>query len=912
MRRRIRNLLPLLGILATPLLAAPVTPEAVMGFKSLKDPVLAGNGAVVAFTAAPDRGDPQGRVRRSDGQLFTLERAQKPIVNANGRFVLFEQPVPLLEQENAGAKERKGLKAGRVLIQTQTGKQERFERVKAAAFSHDGRLLVIHFEPEQSEAAEPADEAKSEEDAAPSIDEADLGSALLVRDLTDGSEQRFADVRHFALPKKGSALAFSTSAKEGKGNALYRLDPALKPVLVHQQDGYGTGALVWDRSGAVLGFSWGSLQAKARQREHLVGLFARDALRWQELNHADFMVSAYSDLAFSRDGQRLFIGRQARLPAVPEKPQFGQAEDLTNRDLLLARADLVLWHGDDEQIKTREMHQYDKERKRTYPGVWHLGDDTYVQLTDSEVPTLVMGDNPNHLLASSDKPYRKMISWAGFYKDWYLVDLKTGQRRALAVQLGSADTPTLAPGGSQVLWHVRDGLYHHDVQRNRTRKLADGFSNEDHDYPSPAPGYGFGPWLSGDAGALVYDKYDIWRFDSASGKLNRLTEGREADTLYRVQTTDPDALSVAASAELLVHGVNEQSKAEGLYRLALADGSLSPWQQGDYRVKFLAKAAEADTLMLSFERYDRFPDLYLSANASSEPEQLSRLGDQLDRLDWGQAQLVRWETEDGQPLKGVLITPPGYDGQRPLPTMIYFYRFMSDRLHAFPQMAINHRPNFPWYASEGYAIFLPDVVFEVGRPGPASLKALLSGADKIVEMGVADPKAIGLQGHSWAGYQSAYIVTQTDRFASVVTGAPVSNMTSAYTGIRLGSGLGRQFQYESGQSRIGPSLYEAPDLYIENSPVFYADKVKTPMVIMFGDVDDAVPWQQGIELYLAMRRLAKPVVMLQYQNEPHHPKQYPNKLDYTLKMKAFFDFTLKGAPAPDWWVNGLPYRKPDQ
>ncbi len=913
MRRRLLTLVPLLGLAWGSALAAPVTPQSVMEFKSLKDPVVADNGAAVAFTAQPDRGNPEGRIRLANGELITVERAKEPVLSADGRFALFVQPVALLEWANASKKERKELKAGRVLVNLESGEQTVFERVKEAAFSDDGRLLVILFEPEEKAKPE-KDNGDDEKGAAeqPGIDDKELGSPLWVRDLTRGETAQFEAVRDFALSEKGSALAFSTSAEAGKGNGVYRLDALLQAQPVFTQDGQSTGALVWDRHGKQLAFTWGDLSEKPRHREHRVGLLSEGELRWQELNHADFMVSGHSDLTFSRDGERLFIGRQARVAKVAEKPKFESEADLTDTDRLLARADLVLWHGDDEQIKTREMDQYDKERKRTFQGVWQLKSDRFVQLTDAEVPDLQLADNARYLLASSDKPYRKMISWAGFYRDWYLVDLNSGDRRALAVQVGSGDTPTLGPDDRHVLWHVRDALHHHDIKANRTRKLASGFANEDHDYPSPAPGYGFGPWLAHDAGVLVYDKFDIWRFDTAKGTLNRLTKGRESDTLYRVEVTDKDALFVPADAELLVHSVNEQSKAEGLHRLTLANGTLSVWQQGDYRITLVAKAEAADTLVISYERYDRYPDLYLSNGPHGTPSQLTQLGRQLDGLDWGQAQLVRWQTEDGVDLKGVLITPPGYDGKTPLPTMIYFYRIMSDRLHAFPQMAINHRPNFPWYASDGYAIFLPDVVFEVGRPGQASLKALLSGARKLVDMGVADPRAIGLQGHSWAGYQSAYIATQTDFFASVVTGAPVANMTSAYTGIRLGSGLGRQFQYETGQSRIGQTLYEAPELYIENSPIFYADNIKTPMVIMFGDEDDAVPWEQGIELYLAMRRLAKPVVMLQYEDEPHHPKQYANKLDYSIKMKAFFDHTLKGAPAPQWWVSGQPYLKPDK
>ena len=281
---------------------------------------------------------------------------------------------------------------------------------------------------------------------------------------------------------------------------------------------------------------------------------------------------------------------------------------------------------------------------------------------------------------------------------------------------------------------------------------------------------------------------------------------------------------------------------------------------------------------------------------------------QVEDFAWGTAELVEWRSDDGIPLQGVLIKPGNYQPGKRYPVLVYFYRFMSQRLYDFNQVVINHRPCFPYYASNGYAIFLPDIRFEVGRPGLSSVKCLVPGVQKLIDMGIADPDAIALHGHSWSGYQTAFVVTQTNIFKCAIAGAPVSNMTSAYGGIRWGTGLARQFQYEQSQSRIGGSLWEYPERYLANSPLFFADRIETPILIMHGDKDDAVPWYQSIEFYLAMRRLGKYCVFLEYRDEPHHPKKYANKLDYTIRMKQFLDHYLKEAPAPDWMTKGVPYR----
>lgn len=293
----------------------------------------------------------------------------------------------------------------------------------------------------------------------------------------------------------------------------------------------------------------------------------------------------------------------------------------------------------------------------------------------------------------------------------------------------------------------------------------------------------------------------------------------------------------------------------------------------------------------------------------SDIRQLTSLHASLhETYNWGTAELIEWQSLDGDTIQGAVIKPDNYEEGKQYPVMVYYYRFFSQRAYEFNNITNDDRPVLPQYVSDGYVVFLPDIRFEVGTPGFASTKSLVPGVQKLVDMGIADPNKLGLHGHSWSGYQTAFMITQTDIFDAAIAGAPVSNMTSAYSGIRLGSGLARQFQYEQTQSRIGGSLWEYPERYIENSPVFFADRINTPLLIMFGDEDTAVPWEQGIELYLAMRRLGKDAVFLQYHDEPHHLQKYANRLDYAIKMKQYFDHYLRGTPAPEWITKGVPYR----
>jgi dipeptidyl aminopeptidase/acylaminoacyl peptidase len=239
--------------------------------------------------------------------------------------------------------------------------------------------------------------------------------------------------------------------------------------------------------------------------------------------------------------------------------------------------------------------------------------------------------------------------------------------------------------------------------------------------------------------------------------------------------------------------------------------------------------------------------------------------------------------------------------------LITYYEQMSQNLFAYDPPAGRNRINPTVYTSNGYVVFTPDIAYTTGYPGQSALKSVVPGAEAIVAKGFVDPKRMGIGGQSWGGYQSAYIVTQTPMFAAAFLGAPVANMTSAYGGIRWESGIPRMQQYEHGQSRIGATLWDAPLKYIENSPLFYVPRVTTPVLVMSNDADGAVPWYQGIELFLGLKHFGKEAYLVEYNGEGHNPRKRANQLDIDKRMQQFFANKLKGEPAPDWMTKGIPF-----
>jgi dipeptidyl aminopeptidase/acylaminoacyl peptidase len=714
---------------------------------------------------------------------------------------------------------------------------------------------------------------------------------LYVRDLTTGDfaattleQQPFGHYSNFAWSPDEARLASTAALEDEDGEP-------------------GEASLrIWDGDGA-----WSAVDSTATPEG------------WQ--------IPTRNRLTWSEDGERLFFGYRPDDDSDDEGASEGDEEGFDPYDVekILEERGVDIWHWNDPLIVPNQKESWEDEQRRTSLAVFHLGERRAVQLGGHELEVNGVPDNPSVAIASDPTPYMKERTWAGDFSDRYVVDLEDGSSRLVAERMesgsstvrgwtGSRETQqSLSPAGRYLVYFNDEDWHLYDTESGATRNLTRGlpvpFADEDHDYPNARPGYGMGGWVDGERAVLIQDKYDVWQFPTGSGQPINLTrgEGRATGKIYRVLQVDEEQKSFPRNSTIYLTSFDEDRKNFGFYRTRAHRAGLEQLLEEDKMFTFLAKAEDADVLLFTREDYDEFPDLWVSRDGFEGARKLTDVNPQIGEFAWGRSMLIEYESLDGVKLHGAVILPGNYREGVRYPVLTYFYRFFSQRLHEFNEPVINHRPSFPMYASNGYIVFLPDVRFEVGRPGYSALKSVVPGVQELVDMGLADPDRLGLHGHSWSGYTTAFIVTQTDIFAAAVAGAPVSNMTSAYGGIRWGSGRARQFQYEAGQSRLSGSLWEARQDYIENSPLFYADRVDTPLLIMHGDEDEAVPWYQSIEYYLALRRNAKNAIFLQYRGEPHHPRRYANKLDYSIRMMEFFDHYLKGAPAPPWITQGVPY-----
>ncbi len=383
--------------------------------------------------------------------------------------------------------------------------------------------------------------------------------------------------------------------------------------------------------------------------------------------------------------------------------------------------------------------------------------------------------------------------------------------------------------------------------------------------------------------------------------------GRKSETVFRYRSLDPEERAIPTDKPLLLSANDDKTESSGFYRVAYA-ASAAPEKvvMLDKSFGAIVKAKNADRVVFTQARFDEFPDLWVSDLTFRDIKKVSNANPQQAEYNWGKAELMQYINADGKTLRAILIKPENFDPSKKYPMMVYIYEELSEGLHSYRAPNPGTSINITRYVSNGYLVLMPDIVYDTGYPGESAEKCVIPAVNTVVAQGFVDPKRIGIQGHSWGGYQITHLITQTNLFAAVQAGASVSNMISAYGGIRWGTGMSRAFQYEKTQSRIGAPPWDAPLQFIENSPIFWVEKVQTPFLMIHNDEDDAVPWYQGIEFFSAMRRLGKEAYLFNYNGEAHGLRQRDNQKHWTVHQDEFFDHFLLGKPKPEWMEKGVP------
>lgn len=739
-----------------------------------------------------------------------------------------------------------------------------------------------------------------------------LGNTLLIYDGATTDTTVYKSVTEYVFSRNGATLAFiqayedsvkqyevfTFDTQNGEAKSVFKAEGLAQKLSV-SEDGKQIAML----------FSADTTDAKCYtlyySEEGEVATVLVDSLT--EGMPSDWTVSKNKSLTFSEDGTRLFMGT-TKIPREEPKDTI-PADEVPHLDV---------WSWTDLRLQSQQKLEAKKDAAKTYLAVYDFDKKQFTQLADENHDKAGMAAKGagEYTLLLDGSPYLRMSNWTGRWS--YDIDIKhiaSGEKTPVAKDVMSAN---FSPEGNYVYWFndVDTSYYSYSIKQKKTIRLNATIPypiyDELNDRPMIPHGYGIAGWSQDDEAVYIYDRYDIWRVDPKGKKESVCVTngfGRENGVKLRYITLDRDLTYLPE--EILLHG-SDISNNDSYYLMANMTEVASPntLYKGACALGSVIKAQNNDQVLWSRQTVSEYPNIRLSGLDFKNEQVVSDMNTQQEDYNWTTVEPVSWTSFRGEELKGLLYKPENFDPNKKYPVMFYFYERNFDTQHRYftpsPSRSIINRT---FYASNEYIVFVPDITYINGYPGQSSYDAIVSAAHSLTErFDWIDADKLAMSGQSWGGYQTAYLITQTDIFAAAMAGAPVSNMTSAYGGIRWSSGHNRMFQYEKTQSRIGGTLWEKPMQYVENSPLFYAPKVNTPLLMMHNDKDGAVPWYQGIEYYMALRRLEKPVWMLTYNNEPHNLKaeSLANRIDLSKRMKQYFDHYLKGTPAPAWMTEGVP------
>ena len=733
-------------------------------------------------------------------------------------------------------------------------------------------------------------------------------STLYVRSLDGSKTFQFPTVTDFQFAKK-SGMLYYTSAAEGEAG-IFTLNPEKgSPALIKEGKGVFKQT-TFDEKGERLAFLYcadkdSSYKSLSLWLSEHNAPAKEIATRGNKAFPAEWVINENGMLQFSKSASRLFFGTS---PEPRQKDTTQLAEN---------RPNVQVWSWDEPVQYTVQNYNKEKDLKKSYQAVYNLGNGSIFQLANEELPNIQLGNEGDAPLAllSTSRPYSLSSMWeARTRSDYYTVSLDNGERK----QIAQADYGRfrLSPQGKYAYWYGETDScwYTIALAEGKRYRLTTPESfpawDEENDVPDYPYAHGAAGWTANDQNLLIYDRYDIWKFDptAATPPINLTVNGRKEKLSYRLEQLDKEARFIDLGKLQLLKGFNEATKGYGFYNARLsAPAAPKTLLAGNYMLRSINKAKNTDDVIYTMETFQQYPDIHYSTLAFKKSVQLTHGDKQQEGFIWGTAELVSWISLDGRPLEGVVYKPANFDPNKKYPMMVNFYERNSETLYNY-RMPEPHRSTIDYhlYNSNEYVIFNPDIRYVDGYPGESCYNCLMPGITMMIAKGYIDEKGIGAQGHSWGGYQVAYLATRTNLFSAIESGAPVVNMFSAYGGIRWGSGMARSFQYEHTQSRLGATPWSSPLRYLENSPLFTMDKVQTPILIMHNDADGHVPWYQGIEYFVAMKRLGKPCWLLNYTGEPHWPMHMANRIDFQRRMFQFFNHYLKNDKMPKWMSEGVP------
>jgi dipeptidyl aminopeptidase/acylaminoacyl peptidase len=896
---------------------SPVTPKDYGKWESLGAATLSPNGQWLAY--AVNRVNEENELRLAGGtrdSTIAVLYGSGPIFTADSKWLAYAIGVSPAERDRL-TRDKKPIKNSVGFRNLLGGKSEVLAEVQSFRFSADGRFLAMRRYPAEGKRM----------------------AELIVKDLAQDTRITFGNVSDFAWADSRALLALTVETEGGVGNATQLWDGTTGTLRVLDASPSLYRALAWRSKGEDLAVVRTRTDSEFRDTTHVVLAWQRVGTPTQLRKELDpitagiakeMRIAEHRRPEWAKDGSIVFVGIRPRdrvrsmVAATagdgngsPNADSTGSVPNVAmgarRSDSSKAAADSVklsdvqVWHVNDVRMMAMQKQQEQQDLQRTLLTAWHLGDGKVVQLGSYLLETTRVLEGAKHATETDRNAYAWGTKFGRPYIDVWLIDVKSGERKKVLEKVrhyggGSAT-------GKRLFWYDGKDYWSYDiatnVRSNLSRSVQANFANADWDTPGDmVPPAGYAGWTKGDGALLVYDEHDVWSLAPDGSGGRRLTDGAAERVAYRYARTDDDADGIDASKSLYFSLYAKRLKKYGFARLS-PGRPVERLALEDARLGRLTKADSALTYAFTRERFDDSPDWFVGAGDLRGAKQISKTNAFQGDYAWGRAELVDFKSSTGRALQAALFYPANFDATRKYPMIVYPYELRAQSVHDYVAPSDRSYYNINVWTANGYFVLLPDIVFRARDPGIATLEALEPAVRAITARGIVDSAKVGLVGHSWGGYEAAFVPTRTHIFAASVAGAAITNFLSFPGAIHWSPGIAEFDHWETGQGRMEVPPWEDPEAYLRNSPIAKVHELRTPMLLMFGDADGTVDWHQGIEFYNFARRAGREnVVMLVYPGEDHGLRKKENQIDYHRRINQWFGHWLKGEPQEKWMRQG--------
>ncbi|MFC2132539.1 prolyl oligopeptidase family serine peptidase [Bacteroidota bacterium] len=807
-----------------------------------------------------------------------------------------------------------------------TGKEEIIKDASSFAFSENSEFITLRKNKPTGSKAK--------------------GNNIVLRKLNTGTDYPLGNLTSYSFNKKGDYLAYISETEGNTGNAVVLFDLAKYQVNILESDTVDFSQLIWEKEGNALAFMK-SFKCDDYEEDNNIIYTYRNIYKTLEKNvynpaedksfsEGKYINNSYR-LSWAEDLSSVFFGVKDWTKKEKKEKKKNEAEKEKEDEDADKKADadsektddkkdekknenkkpaskkndklpgVDVWHWNDDRIQPLQQKRYNSDKNFSYMCGWNIDTKKFIQIGKKGMKDARISGDQRYAVAIDRTPYEPAFKLS--YADYYLVDLATGEREKIFEKFTGYFVPS--PDGEYFMYFKDKNWWTFDIRNKKhialTKDTGIDFWNIRDDHPAEVrPPFGTGGWLKDDKAVLLYDEYDVWSFKPDGSGSQKLTKGRDDEIIFRVQRLDYKEEYIDPKKPIYLRASGDKTKKSGYYRMKYGS---DPVQLifDDKAIGSLQKAEKADKYIYTSQTYVESPNVFYVGADFNNAKKYSDTNPQQKDFAWGKTELINYVNADGVKLQGSLHYPANYEEGKKYPMVVYIYEILSRNIHRYITPSVKSSYNVTNYVQEGFFIFQPDIIYKLDDPGVSAVDCVVPAVKEVIKSGKIDEDKIGLMGHSWGAYQTAFIITMTDIFSAAVAGAPLTDMISMYTEVYWNSGGPNASIFETSQGRFTKPYFEEMDKYIENSPMFNAAKINTPLLVTFGDKDGAVDWHQGIEMYTTMRRMKKNMIMLVYADENHGLRKEENMLDYTKKVNQFFRHHLLGEEPAKWISDGVSY-----